>query len=52
VEGAGVRADPQRPGDRGNLIRSGGPEFGPVPLMPDGGCMQEYPIRRKGECYR
>src|SRR5215217_2449459 len=27
-----------------NLFRSGGPENGPVPLMPDGGCPVEYPV--------
>ena len=44
--------DPQRSSDRENMLDSGGPEFGPVPLMPDGGCMKEYPIKRKGGCYR
>ena len=34
-----------------NLFRAGGPAEGPVPLMPDGGCPSEYPVRRDGACY-
>jgi hypothetical protein len=33
-------------------INSGGPENGPVPLMPDGGCPVEYPVQRGDLCYR
>jgi hypothetical protein len=36
----------------GDLLRSGGPENGPVPLMPDGGCPVEYPTQRGVLCYR
>jgi hypothetical protein len=39
-------------GDNGDLFESGGPENGPVPLMPDGGCPAEYPAKRDGLCYR
>ena len=31
---------------------SGGPELGPVPLLPRGGCPEEYPVERGGACYR
>jgi endonuclease YncB( thermonuclease family) len=35
-----------------NLFNAGGPENGPVPLMPDGGCPVEYPVERDDLCYR
>jgi hypothetical protein len=38
--------------DPTNLLRSGGPENGTVPLMPDGGCPVEYPVQRGEVCYR
>ena len=31
---------------------SGGPERGPVPPMPGGGCPDEYQVERGGACYR
>jgi hypothetical protein len=34
-----------------NLLEAGGPEEGPVPLMPDGSCPREYPVEKKGSCY-
>jgi hypothetical protein len=39
--------------DRGRkpLMDAGGPTAGPVPLMPGGGCPEEYPVRRHGACY-
>src|SRR5919199_1938794 len=37
--------------DNGNLFNAGGPETGPVPLMPDGGCPEEYPVKQGGACY-
>jgi hypothetical protein len=39
------------PGGNG-LMRAGGPESGPVPLMPGGGCPPEYPEARGDACYR
>src|SRR5829696_5189121 len=36
----------------GNLFNSGGPPYGPVPLMPDGGCPVEYPHEHEDACYR
>jgi hypothetical protein len=35
-----------------NLFDSGGPENGPVPLMPDGGCPAEFSVERAGLCYQ
>ena len=42
-------ASPDR--DRKPLMDAGGPTAGPVPLMPGGGCPEEYPVRRHGACY-
>lgn len=40
------RADNQE-----RLLEAGGPVSGPVPLMPDGGCPEEFPMQRDGACY-
>jgi hypothetical protein len=32
-------------------MEAGGPTAGPVPVMPGGGCPDEYPARRHGACY-
>jgi hypothetical protein len=40
---------PEPPRD---LFNAGGPSNGPVPLMPDGDCPVEYPVRHNGLCYR
>ncbi len=37
---------------RGPTLDSGGPEHGPVPLLPGGSCPAEYPVQRGGVCYR
>jgi micrococcal nuclease len=42
---------PPPPPDR-TVLDSGGPENGPVPLMPGGGCPVEYPHERDDLCYR
>jgi hypothetical protein len=42
----------QKPKPKRNLFDSGGPENGPVPLMPDGGCPAEFPVERAGLCYQ
>ena len=34
-----------------DLFQSGGPQSGPLPLMPDGGCPREFPTKRNGACY-
>jgi hypothetical protein len=44
-------ASPSRQPKR-NLYDSGGPENGPVPLMPDGGCPAEFPVERASLCYQ
>jgi hypothetical protein len=38
--------------DRGELLRAGGPEEGPVPAMVDGECPAEFPTKQDGACYR
>ena len=35
----------------GTLLDAGGPTSGPLPLMPDGGCPQEFPTMRDGACF-
>jgi hypothetical protein len=35
-----------------DLFNAGGPKSGPVPLMPDGSCPVEYPVKSNGACYR
>jgi hypothetical protein len=35
----------------GTLLEAGGPETGPVPTMPDGGCPDEFPTEKDGACY-
>lgn len=41
-----------RSGDNDELLQAGGPEDGPAPLMPGGGCPGEYPVQQGGACYR
>jgi hypothetical protein len=48
----------QQPGSQGDaqyqdgdLVVSGGPSGGPVPLMTDGSCPREFPVERDGGCY-
>ena len=36
----------------GSLLDAGGPQQGPVPSMPSGGCPKEYPVQKSGACYR
>jgi hypothetical protein len=38
-----------RPGR--NLFNAGGPKSGPLPLMPDGSCPKEFPVKRDGACF-
>jgi hypothetical protein len=40
------------PPANGPGMNSGGPEHGPVPLLPDGSCPAEYPFQQGGACYR
>jgi hypothetical protein len=48
LSSASASPTPQPP--RG-LFNSGGPTNGPVPLMPDGGCPKEFPVKHNGLCY-
>ena len=34
------------------ILDGGGPENGTAPLMPDGSCPVEYPVKRDGLCHR
>jgi hypothetical protein len=45
---ASASPTPQPPRD---LFNAGGPSNGPVPLMPDGDCPVEYPVKHNGLCY-
>lgn len=40
------------PEDSGTLMEAGGPEDGPIPKMPGGGCPEEFPVEKDGACYR
>ncbi|MBD0327922.1 MAG: hypothetical protein ICV68_15945 [Pyrinomonadaceae bacterium] len=35
----------------GELMKAGGSSSGPVPVMPGGGCPEEFPQERNGTCY-
>ncbi len=35
----------------GTLLEAGGPQTGPVPTMPGGGCPDEFPTEKDGACY-
>ena len=37
--------------DSGTLMNAGGPERGPVPVMPNGRCPLELPVMQDGACY-
>jgi hypothetical protein len=42
---------PQPNRDVGELMNAGGPEAGPVPKLPGGGCPEEFPQERGRACY-
>lgn len=43
---------PQKPDPgSGKLMDAGGPRLGPVPVMPNGECPKEFPVKRSGACY-
>jgi hypothetical protein len=42
----------RKPKPKRDLFESGGPENGPVPLMPDGRCPAEFSVERAGLCYQ
>ena len=39
------------PEDSGTLMNAGGPTTGPVPMMPNGNCPRELPVKWDGACY-
>ncbi len=39
------------PEDSGTLMNAGGSTTGPVPMMPNGSCPRELPVKRDGACY-
>ena len=39
------------PKDSGTLMNAGGLTTGPVPMMPNGSCPRELPVKRDGACY-
>ena len=39
------------PEDSGTLMNAGGPTTGPVPMMANGSCPRELPVKRDGACY-
>ncbi len=36
---------------RQSLLEAGGPEDGPIPPMPGGGCPKEFPLQKAEACY-
>jgi hypothetical protein len=38
-------------GPSGDLLDAGGPKSGPLPLVADGTCPKEFPVKRDGACY-
>ena len=57
-EAIGPRArssDNERRGDRESrrtLLEAGGPQDGPAPALPGGGCPAEFPVEQDNACYR
>ena len=49
-DGAAPR-NPRRGLGDDDLLKSGGPRYGPVPLVPGEGCPEEYPVARVDGCY-
>src|SRR5215217_424860 len=49
---ASASPKPKPPQKNRNLFASGGPTNGPVPLMADGGCPVEFPVKHDGLCHK
>ncbi len=41
----------EEPYDNGELLEAGGAVAGPMPLMPNGECPKELPVKLSGACY-
>jgi hypothetical protein len=53
VDGARAQSsDNDRRADRRRLLEAGGPQDGPVPALPGGGCPAEFPVEQGDACYR
>jgi hypothetical protein len=50
--GSNASPKPGPPQKRRNLFDAGGPTSGPVPLMADGGCPVEFPVKRNNLCHQ
>jgi hypothetical protein len=48
---ASASPKPKPPQKSRSLFASGGPTNGPIPLMADGGCPEEFPVKRNGLCH-
>ena len=48
---ASASGSPIDDGPNENLLDGGGPSSGPLSLMPDGTCPEEFPVKRGGACY-
>ena len=46
-----TRSPSPAPQPNPDLFDAGGPTIGPAPLMPDGSCPKEYPVRQVDACY-
>jgi hypothetical protein len=44
-------AGDQYSNSKGSLLEAGGPSGGPVPIMPDGECPEEFPVEKSSGCY-
>ena len=42
----------ERSDKNGTLLEAGGPSDGPLPIMPGGGCPDEYPVEKDAACYK
>ena len=49
---ASASPKPKPPQKSRNLFASGGPTNGPVPVMANGRCPVEFPVKRKGLCHQ
>ena len=51
ISSSSASPKPKPPQKDRSLFASGGPTNGPVPLMADGGCPAEFPVKRNGLCH-
>ncbi len=52
TRGGGAPSVEPSPPEDPMLMEAGGPEIGPVPPMPGGGCPEEFPLETDGGCRR